>query len=273
MHCILNRIAGFTISGGLTKWITVLSAIPLALAAAFLVLIKFCEPVGQDFGPMGGFAKFMYTHRFLIVCVLLSVQLVFQVLTFVSRWLQGFDAEKVKTVLDNLVEAYFPERDLARHYYRATLFRVKKFKPFGKWLGIVARSGLLYTRFGTVFSIDHDKKENNTGFAGECWRREGQTIEGGIVLPDQREQPPTAEQLEEYKMRGWLADVEYDVMSVKAVVLSATGIRVKGKIWGILVLDSTDTSAYLPDESKAHLRVDRRRALESSATSLTLLLS
>jgi hypothetical protein len=82
----------------------------------------------------------------------------------------------------------------------------------------------------TVFSIDPEKKAHCTGFAGECWRRNGQTIASPGPLPDQRGENLTEYETTRYITDGWLADEEYNCMSVKARVFLATGIKINGKL-------------------------------------------
>ena len=72
----------------------------------------------------------------------------------------------------------------------------------------------------------------------------------------------------DYKVKGWLADQEYDGMNVKSTVFLATVIRVNGRLWGVLVLDSTDPGV-LPGQRN---RADRQANLESVALSLSVLL-
>jgi hypothetical protein len=59
-------------------------------------------------------------------------------------------------------------------------------------------------------------------------------------------------------------------MSVKSVVFLATGIKVNGKLWGILVLDSTDQKSKLAKSADKD-REQCRLSLESAAMALGLL--
>ena len=137
-------------------------------------------------------------------------------------------------------------------------------------LGIVARSGELFTRFKTVFSIDANVESRNTGFACECWRRAGETIIIEKMLPDHRAGPLPDQYVNNYKTQGWLADQEYSRMSVKSIVFLATGIRTNGKLWGILVLDSTDPNSGLAENARKD-RETHQKHLESVALALGLL--
>ncbi len=125
----------------------------------------------------------------------------------------------------------------------------------------------MYQKRTTVFSIAPESWKHNTGMAGECWRRYGETIVES--LPDVDIAGPSDATIDDYKTRGFLDDREYEVMSVKSLVFFAIDIRVKGKTWGILVLDTTD-----PSKMPAPNRMKRyREDLQFAAVSLSHLIS
>lgn len=188
----------------------------------------------------------------------------------------SINVAKVEKVLNVLVTSIFEEQNRAEHVYRATLFLVKRSRCFGCWLGATARSGHTYRRLTTVFSIDPEARAHNTGYAGECWRQSGQTIMSHRPLPDQRRDNLSGDDRVQYKMEGWLADEEFNALAVKSRVFLATGIKVDGVIWGVLVLDSTDPEALPATRTgRGQETIDaerRRRTLEFAAESLSLLI-
>lgn len=119
-----------------------------------------------------------------------------------------------------------------------------------------------------MFSIDSECVARNTGYAGECWRRGGSTIITNQPLPDTRGVSVTPQQEQGYIQQGWLADEEYATMSVKSRVFYATGIRVNGRLWGVLVLDSTDENTVPGSKSIGR----HGEVLEQIALSLALLI-
>jgi hypothetical protein len=245
--------------------------VALALAGFFLALLRYCDPVDQDLDSvLMPFCRWFYHHRFEIAVYLLSTQ----TSMLVVKWLLEKIAprpniRKIERVLDRLVMLLFEDPDRATHVYRATLFKAKWFPFCGKWLGAVARSGHTYRRLMTVFSLDPEKTNNNTGFAGECWRQGGDTIMCAEPLPDQRVGPVTPESEEDYKRKGFVADEEYNKVSVMATVFLATGIKVDGQIWGILVIDSTDAKTIPTAQTKNK----RRDILHLAAESLSALVT
>lgn len=234
-------------------------------------LIRFCDPHDQNLdGLIKALVTWIYENRFAIVASLLLAQMACQAMRGLARLLQRHDTEKIKPILDNLVTRHFIDQEPEHHVYRATLFKVRWFPFVGKWLGIIARSGDLYTDFRTVFSVNANVKAYNTGYAGECWRMSGKTIIIEDALPDQRLGPISDESQKAYQEKGWIESREYSRMSVKSVVFLATGIKVNGKLWGILVLDSTDQKSKLAKSADKD-REQCRLSLESAAMALGLL--
>lgn len=268
-HRCLNWIAG---SGGLSWFlllIRVISGLSLWAAGMFLVLIRVSDPDGQELNLWWRQALAeVHANRFLIVSVLLGVQIVCQALRWMmSRWML-FDVGKLQRILDHVLTLHFENQDRANHVYRATLFKVRRCWYFGWWLGIVARSGPLYPQKSAIFCVDARTTKHNTGIVGECWRRQGQTII--MELPNVREGAAHTEaDLESFKAGGFLDDREYAAMNVRSRVFLATGIKVAGTLWGVLVLDTTD-SAQLPKNTqhKKHSAI-----LAFAATSLEQLVS
>jgi len=268
IHSILNRLTG--IGNARVYWtIKWLSCIAFWLAAAFLAAVPFCDPQGQQLDdwwsvPLGS----IHSNRFSIAVIVILVQLVLRMCIWIAEKLQSLQVEKLERVLDYLVRRHFAKRDKSQYTYRATLFKVRSCWLSGCWLGIVARSGTRYPQRSTVFCIDAKTKKHNTGIAGECWWQEGQTII--VPLPELDEISPLLGTTAEYKRVGFLDDREFDAMNVRSTVFLATGIRVRGKVWGILVLDTTDSAQYPGSTRKSNRR---REDLEFAAVALGELVS
>jgi hypothetical protein len=254
-HRVLNYLAGVRL-----PWIaTALKAfltIDLALIGAGLTTLRYFDPTGQAFPePIATLVPWVYGKRLLLAWILWSLQTVAIGLLAMIRWYRPFDAQKIASLLDVIAELHSPsaERDHQAYDYRATLFKARSSWSFGSWLGAVARSGHLHTKMKTIFSIDPDVKEHNTGFAGECWRQR-ETIISTESLPDQSLNPVSEVSKRQYQRMGWVSDVEYDRISVKSRVFLVTPILVANKMWGVLVLDSTDPKT-LPHQRQPHKRI------------------
>ncbi len=266
----IHRILDYAINcwpswfGGLLR---VISPMSLWLIAAFVALIRFTDPTDQDGLPkwLLDYLTFIHHRRFVIVVGLIAVQAACQGLLWIGKRLRRPDSMKIGSVLDMLVSQVFPEQDRRNHVYRATLFKVRSCWFCGSWLGIVSRSGKMYPQKTTVFCVSGKTRANCTGIAGECWRQDGLTYIGS--LPECRSDPVPDELLNEYKLAGCLDDRELAIMNVKSTVFLATGIRVAGRLWGIVVADSTDLST-LPKQLKRH-----EGALDFAAVSIEQLVT
>ncbi len=268
IHRYLDWVAGVG-KPRFYQWIQYCSRVGFLAAVGFLALIQFCDPQGQQLPDWWtALLGWIHQRRFAFAVILLLAQAVLQVLIWTANWLKSYDVKKLENILDNLVASHFTNQDKSDHIYRATLFKVRSWPCCGKWLGIVARSGTRYSRKRTVFSINPNTKRYNTGIAGECWRRDGQTVILEIPVP--KGNSLAQGESDDYKKSGYLDGIELGLMNVKATVFMATGIRVGGKVWGILVLDSTD-----PKQQPKSKPQERRstEALEFAAVALGQLAS
>lgn len=200
-----------------------------------MTLLSFADPSGQKLPALlSGLANWAHQHRLAIALALLFVQIVAWGCVGVIQWANPFDRDKVQEVLEACVAHHFSDQDRKRYQYRATLFKIRRVLFLGEWLGIAARSGENYRRSNTIFSRDTERKLCNTGVVGECVRQDSTLVIG----PIDPESP-------DYAASGYLADVEVrsDRMNVRASVFFAVPIRRQGgRIWGVLVLDTTDTN-------------------------------
>jgi len=246
-HRMLNRIAGLPLLHveGIVRTLVIVTN---AAALGFLALTPFCDPQGQSIpGVLSAAVSWIHARRFVIAATIIGVSLGLQFLTwFFARW-RAFDVNKLENVLNTLNTRIFTDQNRNEYQYRTTLFKVRSFPCCGLWLGIVARSGRLYRKWRTVFSIDPNNEAHNTGFVGECWRQDGSTIIAALPAVD--DNLGSAEEIDRYVKKGYLDQREYQTVQVRSRVLLATGIRVRGRLWGILILDSTDAT-QLPKQRK-----------------------
>lgn len=231
-------------------FIRVLFAITIAVIAGVITIVTtdLDRSAPEVIAPL--LAK-IHEYQFAILLALLFAQYLVQLIgTFASHWPRP-DSAKLERILNTLVAEVFPNQDRGTHQYRATLFKARSFPMLGSWLGMVARSGHMYPKKRTIFSICHDRKRYNTGICGECWKRDDKIT---IKLPDCRLGPKNKQAIEAYKLAGYLDDREYATMQVPSCVVIAIGIRIAGKVHGVLVLDSTDEAAY-PVQPEDHTAV------------------
>jgi hypothetical protein len=277
IHCVLQWAAGLPILTSALKLVDLGIVVSLWGASALLGLLGFAEAKGQELGPLQSLATWLNNYRFDLACALLSAQPILHFLRWSLRKVAGrsVDRKKIERVLSSLVYRLFRSQDRENHVYRATLFKARQFWLCGRWLGAFARSGHTYKALRAVFSIDSERRERNTGFAGECWRQEGITIFSNAPLPDVRADDAGTDNKEVYLRDGWICKEEYVAMNVRSRSFLATGIRVNGVLWGVLVIDTTDEKALPPQTATGADSVDRKRlrdTLEFAAEALDLLL-
>ncbi|MDX1967913.1 MAG: hypothetical protein SFV23_12125 [Planctomycetaceae bacterium] len=201
------------------------------LNSALMTLMQLCDPQGQPFAkPWDGIAVWVYGHRFWLALLLLALQMTAGAIVLFLKRFQPFERTKVEDILEAALRHHFPERDVAQHVYRATLFKIRRFPMCGKWLGIVCRSGENYRQSNTVLSLNRMSQQECTGVAGECARQDAAIIVGPL-------DPKSPDYLES----GWIAECEHSAFNVRATVFLGTPVRRQdGKQWGVLVLDTTD---------------------------------
>lgn len=243
LHKFIQSIPFFTGVNWLA-WVVFVGSLTTGTAATlFLALLRFCQPNPDSYPKIVNAAcAWVHSNQLMIAVVLLALQTIAAAVSSTTRrFVSRLKLTQIERLLNQCVTQMFENRT-GDHVYRATLFTVRAFPMCGRWLAAVARSGHTYRRLRAVFSIDTEKRSNNTGYAGECWRQAGQTLVCPEELPDIRTQPADPEALKQYARAGFLAEEELSTMAVKSRVFLAMGIRVRGQLWGILVLDSTDPS-------------------------------
>jgi hypothetical protein len=132
------------------------------------------------------------------------------------------------------------------HFHRITLFRYCSWRacfrrwPWSGWLVVAERSGHSTLRSTTCFRVSDDGRKVQ-GFAGMTWERNSLVIVND--LPDLiANQSPDA--VEEYSRKtGVTPEWVRERIKMKAkLARSFCGIpvEVKGRLWGVVVLDSMD---------------------------------
>lgn len=207
------------------------------LSTLLLSVLQFCDD-GKELqsAVLREIVNELYKNRLIVSIVLVGLQVIAAIGAWYFAWRSPCDVDKLQKTLNSLVEHFFADQEWETHQYRATIFQIRGIYgtrwAIGQWSGIFCRSGESYDRSNTIFYIDRMSKEKSTGIVGRCLFAEGQTILLDAVLPVGDEK--------EYKRLCHLADCEYNAMNVKSKLLSVTGIKRHGRLWGFLVLDTND---------------------------------
>jgi len=167
----------------------------------------------------------------------------------------------LQSVLDELREhAFIVNAADATHHHRVTLFKRVRYRiriwpwrsrcwPWGKgrwpasgWLVPVLRSGHTTQRSGSVF-LAPDDADRAEGVAGQAWSH-SESIIYLEALPDLDEDSSTPD-VKRYARETWLNEglVRKRLKAELSCSRSFCGIaiEVKGKVWGVIVLDSRRT--------------------------------
>lgn len=210
-------------------------------AVAFSVL-QFCDN-GDDLqrGIIKEIVLFVHSHRLKASLCFAAIQVLCACGIRYVTWRTPFDHGQLQKTLNLIVSHCFDNLDQENYDYRATVFKIRGVRGIrrltGQWVGIVCRSGENYDQSGTIFLVDRMCPDKSTGIVGRCFGSEGQTVMPVSLLP--------VDDAEKYKAACHLADIEYEAMNVKSKIVFATGIKRQGRLWGFLVLDTTD-EAQLP---------------------------
>lgn len=244
IHRRLNRVSNWLLPSSTASYVS--SVILIATSAGvpiLLTVLQFCDNLEDVWVPVQSLAKTAYEHRLVVSVSLAGLQICAMLSCWILRTFEVIDVEKTKDLLKLAVDTHFAERDHIQNEYRATVFKIRGCDWFGgEWIGIVCRTGETYLKSGTVFYLDRENPINCTGLVGVSFAAQGATIIKDKVLPVGDK---TA-----YMAECRLAEEEYDRMNVKSAVIFATGIKRHGKLWGFLVLDSTDEK-QVPKKSGA----------------------
>jgi hypothetical protein len=154
--------------------------------------------------------------------------------------------EVIHDLLDTFQEHVFArEADAPLHYHRVTLFKYVRLRwawcrwPWTGWLLPVVRSGHTTQKIHTAFRTP-DNADRVEGIAGQTWARNRVVMESG--LPDLSGSPLSVH-IAEYARQTGVA--ERWIRQRRPLARSYCGIpvEVKGKLWGVIVLDSRSADA------------------------------
>ncbi|MBA4063095.1 MAG: hypothetical protein C0501_05175 [Isosphaera sp.] len=166
---------------------------------------------------------------------------------------EEFVKRVVGAVLEGLRSEYFTKVDEEdRHNHRVTLFVCQtRAGGDGKELRIYRRAGS-FPSSPTAWRVDDDEPGRCEGVAGRVWfHGTKRTVE----LPEWSEDTAGKEA---YAAKGFVGPIQAENLKVKSKVLSGTVVRVFGRKWGVLMLDSRTAGFILPAEEHV---VERYAAL------------
>jgi hypothetical protein len=167
---------------------------------------------------------------------------------------EAFTKRVIGAVLEGLQQEYFSKVEPDdRHNHRVTLFVCQPVPAGGKQLVIFRRAGI-HSSSPTTWNVDDDVQGRCEGVAGRIWFLE---TERTVELPDWSEDP---DRKAEYAAKGFVGPAQAESLKVKSKALSGTVVRVFGRKWGVLILDSK-TPGFI-SEAKEHV-VKRYAALIS----------
>lgn len=156
------------------------------------------------------------------------------------------------------------------HEHRVTLFKHESFIlgpvrwPLSGWLVPVERSGHSTRKTKTIFRAPDDA-QNAEGFAGFVWVTNGVVhlpSDGGPLLPSPRDDANLSEYCQRTFVSAAVQSIRNKERAAQPLAFCGTPVEVKGKRWGVLVIDSTRTR--IPSEAD--------KALAFSAKALGALL-
>ncbi len=262
LRSLANRVMRRFAANPLVAWLRRAATATAALALVAVPYFKFADSLDTKAYPYLGWLAARKTGAILAI---LLTQAICQLLAWILSWFERHDLGRIHEALDQIAARHFPNADLSQYRVRATLFKKRRAWLLGCWLGAVDRSGENYRRLRSIFSVNDNIESENTGVAGLCyWTEMTVCLE---VKPVDDE--PTPAQTGDYKSKTHLTDEEYDCLLLKSCFFLATCIKVNGKKWGVLVLDTNDPNAA---PSSKTMEKRRRGELEHATGLLATLL-
>lgn len=160
----------------------------------------------------------------------------------VARWMIGppWVWDTIHYLLDTFRGYVFEEEGGPLHHHRVTLFKYVRVRfwlcrwPWSGWLVPVERSGHTTQKSRTAF-LAPDDADRAEGVAGQTWAQN--RVVPLDKLPDINENPP-CDVLAEYARRTWIAEARLQKQRQHARSFCGIPVEVKGKLWGVIVLDS-----------------------------------
>jgi GAF domain-containing protein len=168
--------------------------------------------------------------------------------------------ETVHYLLDRFQEHVFEKQvGTPLHYHRVTLFRHIRLRrslcrwPWSGWLVPVERSGHT-TRKSRAAFLAPDDADRAEGIAGQTWAQKRVVIVED--LPD-ISGTPSLGLLEDYARKTWVSVEWLQNRSQHARSFCGIPVEVKGRLWGVIVLDSRSPDAIDQDAVKVHSLIGR----------------
>jgi GAF domain len=137
------------------------------------------------------------------------------------------------------------ERGVPLHYNRVTLFKHVRFRwalckwPWSGWLIPMERSGHTTQRSRTAFLVP-DNADLVQGIAGQTWAQNRVVMVN--ELPDLNESP-APELFEQYARKTWVSVRWLQSRSQHGRAFCGIPVEVKGRMWGVIVIDSRSPDA------------------------------
>jgi len=164
----------------------------------------------------------------------------------------------IHDVLNSFQQHVFENQGSPLHHHRVTLFKYTRARfawchyPWSGWLVPVSRSGHTTQKSRTVFRVPDDA-DRAEGIAGQAWARQQ------IVLVDGLPELSTDKRrlLSEYKRRTWSSDDWIAKRTMFARSYCGIPVEVKGKLWGVIVLDSRSSDAITQNPIKDYHLIGR----------------
>jgi len=254
LQWMANLAARWFAANPLIAWLRGAATLSATLTIVALSYLKFADGFDLAAYPLLGWIA---ARKAGVFFALVLTQSVCQILGWLLGRFERHDLNQIHKALDRIAAKHFPGADLGRHPVRVTLFKRRSLWPLGCWLGAVERSGENYRRLRSIFSVSDSIESENTGVAGRCYWT-GRTLCLGVDPVDE------GGDATDYKNKTYLTGEEYDRLSLKSCFFLATCIKVDGKKWGVLVLDTTDPHAA----PKSKTMENRRRQELEHATEL-----
>ena len=126
------------------------------------------------------------------------------------------------------------------HFHRVTLFKYRRWRvcfsrwPWSGWLTPVERSGHTTKRRISVFRAPDDA-DCAEGIAGQTWARNQVVVVSD--LPS-LEGTPSPQDIHEYAKRSWVSADWAERRPPLARSFCGIPVQTKGKLWGVIVIDS-----------------------------------
>lgn len=154
--------------------------------------------------------------------------------------------DMIHDLLDDLQEKAFTESNQAPlHHNRATLFKHRRFRcvfckwPWSGWLVPMERSGHATRRSSVAFRAPDDADQAE-GIAGQTWAHDRV-----LFLNNLPKIEPTSndKQLSRYAEKTWVTVNWMKKEQCKARSFCGIPVKVRGKPWGVIILDSREPAA------------------------------